>query len=172
MACVMIEDQVAPKRCGHVAGKTVVSREEAVARIRAACDARDEMGAAGPLIMARVRWHCEWLSCAGCVFISHQLGNLECVRLMQGASAWMKRLRAALSSKLLAATSLSSKLLKASRRWNGQRCARLSADCCSSLLLSCFLYPQEQTNSVLSACVDDDSDSCSIEIFLYAVLSV
>jgi len=58
MACVMIEDQVAPKRCGHVAGKTVVSREEAVARIRAACDARDEMGAAGPLIMARTDARC------------------------------------------------------------------------------------------------------------------
>ncbi|CAK0856525.1 unnamed protein product [Prorocentrum cordatum] len=42
MAGVMIEDQVAPKRCGHTKGKAVVSREEAVARVRAACDARDE----------------------------------------------------------------------------------------------------------------------------------
>ena len=40
-AAVMIEDQVAPKRCGHVAGKSVVPRPEAVARIRAAVDARD-----------------------------------------------------------------------------------------------------------------------------------
>jgi hypothetical protein len=32
--------QVAPKSCGHVAGKQVVSREGAVARIRAAVDAR------------------------------------------------------------------------------------------------------------------------------------
>ena len=37
---IMIEDQVAPKRCGHTRGKQVVSREEAVARIRAAVDAR------------------------------------------------------------------------------------------------------------------------------------
>jgi 2-methylisocitrate lyase-like PEP mutase family enzyme len=40
----MIEDQVAPKRCGHTEGKEVVSRDEALARIRAAVDARDEVG--------------------------------------------------------------------------------------------------------------------------------
>ena len=50
-ACVMIEDQVAPKRCGHTRGKEVVGRGEALARIRAAVDARDE--GAGILIMAR-----------------------------------------------------------------------------------------------------------------------
>ncbi len=50
-ACVMIEDQVAPKRCGHTRGKAVVPRGEALARIRAAVDARDE--GAGILIMAR-----------------------------------------------------------------------------------------------------------------------
>jgi 2-methylisocitrate lyase-like PEP mutase family enzyme len=41
-ACAMIEDQVSPKRCGHTPGKEVVSRDEALARIRAAVDARDE----------------------------------------------------------------------------------------------------------------------------------
>ncbi len=41
-AGVMIEDQAAPKRCGHTAGKQVVGRDEALARIRAAVDARDE----------------------------------------------------------------------------------------------------------------------------------
>lgn len=41
-ACVMIEDQVWPKRCGHTDGKQVVSRHEALARVRAAVDARDE----------------------------------------------------------------------------------------------------------------------------------
>ncbi len=50
-ACIMIEDQVAPKRCGHTSGKRVVARGEAVARIRAAVDARDE--GADILIMAR-----------------------------------------------------------------------------------------------------------------------
>lgn len=41
-ACLMIEDQVAPKRCGHTRGKQVVDRHEALARIRAAVDARNE----------------------------------------------------------------------------------------------------------------------------------
>lgn len=41
-ACIMIEDQVAPKRCGHTKGKLVVDREEAVDRIKAAHDARME----------------------------------------------------------------------------------------------------------------------------------
>ena len=42
LACVMIEDQVAPKRCGHTKGKLVVERTEAYDRIRAAVDAREE----------------------------------------------------------------------------------------------------------------------------------
>lgn len=50
-AGVMIEDQEWPKRCGHTKGKSVVSREEAVARIRAAVDARDD--GADILILAR-----------------------------------------------------------------------------------------------------------------------
>jgi 2-methylisocitrate lyase-like PEP mutase family enzyme len=41
-AGVMIEDQLAPKRCGHTEGKEVVPREEALRRIRAAVDARSE----------------------------------------------------------------------------------------------------------------------------------
>ena len=39
---ILIEDQVWPKSCGHVRGKRVVGRDEAVQRIKAACDARDE----------------------------------------------------------------------------------------------------------------------------------
>ena len=50
-ACIMLEDQVAPKRCGHTAGKQVVGRDEAVMRVRAAVDARD--AGADILIMAR-----------------------------------------------------------------------------------------------------------------------
>ncbi|CAN0431769.1 unnamed protein product, partial [Hapterophycus canaliculatus] len=51
----MIEDQVAPKRCGHTKGKTVVGREEAYSRVRAACDARQARLDEGAdiLIMAR-----------------------------------------------------------------------------------------------------------------------
>jgi 2-methylisocitrate lyase-like PEP mutase family enzyme len=41
-AAVMIEDQAAPKRCGHTPGKAVVGRQEAFDRIRAAVDARAE----------------------------------------------------------------------------------------------------------------------------------
>jgi len=51
LACVMIEDQVAPKRCGHTRGKQTVSRGEAFARVQAAVDARNE--GADILIMAR-----------------------------------------------------------------------------------------------------------------------
>lgn len=50
-AGVMIEDQVAPKRCGHTGVKEVVGRTEAVVRVRAAVEARD--AGAGTLIMAR-----------------------------------------------------------------------------------------------------------------------
>ena len=41
-AAVMIEDQVRDKRCGHVAGKAVVSAEEMLERLRAALAARPE----------------------------------------------------------------------------------------------------------------------------------
>ncbi|MBT3307483.1 MAG: isocitrate lyase/PEP mutase family protein [Alphaproteobacteria bacterium] len=50
-ACVMIEDQVAPKKCGHTQGKQIVTRDEAFARVQAAVDARD--AGADILIMAR-----------------------------------------------------------------------------------------------------------------------
>ncbi len=39
-AGIMLEDQVAPKRCGHTGVKEVVGRQEALARIRAAVAAR------------------------------------------------------------------------------------------------------------------------------------
>ncbi|PLX36148.1 MAG: carboxyvinyl-carboxyphosphonate phosphorylmutase [Hyphomicrobiales bacterium] len=50
-ASIMIEDQVAPKRCGHTRGKLVVDRVEALDRIKAAVDAREE--GADILILAR-----------------------------------------------------------------------------------------------------------------------
>jgi 2-methylisocitrate lyase-like PEP mutase family enzyme len=54
-AAVMIEDQRAPKRCGHTAGKEVVGRAEAVTRIRAAVHAREALRDEGRdiLILAR-----------------------------------------------------------------------------------------------------------------------
>ncbi len=50
-AGIMIEDQVAPKRCGHTQGKEVVDRAEAYGRIRAAVEAR--AAGADIIIMAR-----------------------------------------------------------------------------------------------------------------------
>src|SRR2546428_14064819 len=41
VAGIHIEDQRFPKRCGHIAGKTAVSLEEAVGKYRAAVDPRD-----------------------------------------------------------------------------------------------------------------------------------
>lgn len=41
-AGIMIEDQAWPKRCGHTRGKSVVSRDEAFARVQAAVDERNE----------------------------------------------------------------------------------------------------------------------------------
>ena len=48
--CIQLEDQVAPKRCGHFSGKEVISTEEAVSKIKAAADARRDSDL---LIMAR-----------------------------------------------------------------------------------------------------------------------
>ncbi len=48
--CIQFEDQVAPKRCGHFSGKEVICADEAVNKIKAAVDARQDSGL---LIMAR-----------------------------------------------------------------------------------------------------------------------
>jgi 2,3-dimethylmalate lyase len=40
VAAIHIEDQVAPKKCGHMDGKQVIPAEEMVAKVRAAADAR------------------------------------------------------------------------------------------------------------------------------------
>ncbi|HQW09091.1 MAG TPA: isocitrate lyase/phosphoenolpyruvate mutase family protein [Steroidobacteraceae bacterium] len=39
-SAIQLEDQQLPKRCGHLAGKTLVSAREMAGKIRAACDAR------------------------------------------------------------------------------------------------------------------------------------
>lgn len=41
---IQLEDQVMPKKCGHFAGKHVVSTNEMVAKIHAATDAREDAG--------------------------------------------------------------------------------------------------------------------------------
>lgn len=42
VAALFIEDQVAPKRCGHFAGKQIIEAEEMAQKIRAAIDARTD----------------------------------------------------------------------------------------------------------------------------------
>jgi isocitrate lyase len=43
VAGIHIEDQVFPKRCGHIAGKTIIGEEQAVGKYRAAVDTRDRL---------------------------------------------------------------------------------------------------------------------------------
>jgi 2-methylisocitrate lyase-like PEP mutase family enzyme len=50
VAGLFIEDQVAPKRCGHMTGKQVIPPEEMVAKLKAALDARSDPDL---MIMAR-----------------------------------------------------------------------------------------------------------------------
>jgi 2-methylisocitrate lyase-like PEP mutase family enzyme len=95
-ACAMIEDQRAPKRCGHTRGKQVVPRAEALARIRAAVDARDE--GAGILVMARTDarathgldealWRARAFEDLGAdiVFVEAPASRAEMERICQGA---------------------------------------------------------------------------------------
>ena len=70
-AAIMLEDQVAPKRCGHTEGKSVVSRDEALTRIRAAVDARDE--GADILIMART-------DARACISLDEAIGRCRAFR--------------------------------------------------------------------------------------------
>jgi hypothetical protein len=76
-AGILIEDQAWPKSCGHVKNKVVVSREEAMARVQAAADARAE--GADLLIVARTdaRQVCLWcmMLLEGNKRIGHISGN-------------------------------------------------------------------------------------------------
>lgn len=53
VAGLHIEDQVQTKRCGHLLGKQVVSREEFITRIRAAVLARDAIPGSDLVIIGR-----------------------------------------------------------------------------------------------------------------------
>lgn len=44
VAAIQLEDQVSPKRCGHMIGRDVIAGEEMVGKIRAAVDARKDDG--------------------------------------------------------------------------------------------------------------------------------
>ena len=49
VAVIQLEDQVMPKKCGHMIGREVISKDEMVGKIKAACDARQ----GDMMIMAR-----------------------------------------------------------------------------------------------------------------------
>lgn len=51
VACMQIEDQVLPKKCGHMLGRQIVSIEEMVGKVKAAVDTRSDPD--NMLIMAR-----------------------------------------------------------------------------------------------------------------------
>lgn len=53
VAAMHIEDQVQTKRCGHLMGKQVVSREEFITRIRAAVIARDSIPGGSNFVSCR-----------------------------------------------------------------------------------------------------------------------
>jgi carboxyvinyl-carboxyphosphonate phosphorylmutase len=42
VAAIHIEDQVFPKKCGHLQGKRLIPKEEMVQKVRAACEARED----------------------------------------------------------------------------------------------------------------------------------
>jgi len=54
-AGIMIEDQKSPKRCGHTQGKEVVDRGEALQRIKAVMEAREEARGRGEDIVVMAR---------------------------------------------------------------------------------------------------------------------
>jgi isocitrate lyase len=53
LAAAHIEDQVMPKRCGHIAGKALVSAEEYIAKLRMMRAVADDLGHSDFVIIAR-----------------------------------------------------------------------------------------------------------------------
>ena len=53
MAGCHLEDQVLPKRCGHIAGKALISADEMVGKLRAIRDTADDLGNRDFVIAAR-----------------------------------------------------------------------------------------------------------------------
>lgn len=50
VSCIQLEDQASPKKCGHMLGREVISKDEMVGKIKAACDSRTDQDL---MIMAR-----------------------------------------------------------------------------------------------------------------------
>lgn len=96
LAAVMIEDQVWPKRCGHMAGKAVIPAEEMVQKIKAAVAARRDpdfvikarTDAAGPLgieeAIRRLNLYAE--AGADCLFADALLSAKDIERVARSVS--------------------------------------------------------------------------------------
>ena len=68
VAGVHIEDQQFPKRCGHIAGKTIVTREEAIGKYRAAVEVRNRQDPTSSSSLAPTRsapWAAAWTRRSG-----------------------------------------------------------------------------------------------------------
>lgn len=88
---VMIEDQVWPKRCGHMAGKAVIPAEEMVQKVKAATDARRDpdfiirarTDAAGPLgVQAAIDRLCAYAEAGADVLFADALLSAEDIELV------------------------------------------------------------------------------------------
>jgi 2-methylisocitrate lyase-like PEP mutase family enzyme len=88
---VMIEDQVWPKRCGHMAGKAVIPAEEMVQKVKAATDARRDSDfiirartdAAAPLgVQAAIDRLCAYAEAGADVLFADALLSAEDIELV------------------------------------------------------------------------------------------
>lgn len=94
VAALMFEDQVWPKRCGHMAGKAVIAAEEMVQKVRAAVAARRDpdfvivarTDAAGPLGVDEAIRRLNLYAAAGadCLYADALMSKEDIVRVAQG----------------------------------------------------------------------------------------
>lgn len=104
VAGLFLEDQVSPKRCGHVSGKRVLPIKEAVGKVRAVCDVRDELdpefviiartdargAAGGSLTDAIDRGNAYHEAGADVIFVEGPTTEAEVERIGQGVNAPLK----------------------------------------------------------------------------------
>ena len=94
VAAVMFEDQVWPKRCGHMAGKSVIGSAEMVQKVKAAADARIDpdfiiiarTDAAGPIgvdeAISRLNLYAE--AGADCLYADALLSKADIAKVAKG----------------------------------------------------------------------------------------
>ncbi len=98
---MMIEDQLAPKRCGHTEGKQVVERGEALMRLKAAVDARNESSDLGDRGPDRCAPHARVRGSAGAARAFAELGaDVVFVEALESVEE-MRAVRAAVDRPLL-----------------------------------------------------------------------